>query len=542
MDVSLANKPLDPAQLPDDASVLKNLIAQLLEALASKTRQIDQLTHRLQQLLRARFGQSSEKIDSAQMLLFAQQILAQAQAPSAVPAEAPVPAPRQGHGRKKLPRNLPRKTVTIDVPPEDRKCKGCGKEMTKIGQETSEQIEYVPASVYVIETVRPKYACKHCPDGTVVTADKPRQPIEKGLPGPGILAHVAVSKFCDHIPLNRQSGMFRRQGLDLPPSTLGGWMGSAAKLAQPMVDLMIQRVLTSEIIHTDDTPVPVLDKNLDSTRLGRLWTYRGDDLNPFTVYDYTPSRARDGPAEFLGDYQGYLQADAYGGYDGIYLGSAGKIIEVLCWAHARRKFFDAQDSDTARAMVAMAYIRLLYKVEREAKELFEKQADGPDARSLSAIRLELRQRDSLPVLEEFETWMRQQTSGVAADGSPLPVGPVLPKSPLGTAINYCLGNWKALVRYAQDGKLDIDNNASERDLRPIATGRRNYTFFGSDNGGHTAAVLYSLIASAKRHGLDPFVYLRDVLARISDHPSNKLHELLPDHWKLAHAAPAPEQV
>jgi transposase len=224
MDVPLAPV-LDPAQLPDDASVLKSLIAQLLESLASKTRQIDQLTYRLQQLLRAHFGQKSEKLNPAQMLLFAQQILAQVPASPPAPADPPPPAPHQGHGRKKLPAHLPRKTVEIDVPLEDRKCKACGKEMTKIGQETSEQIEYVPASVYVLETVRPKYACKHCQDGTVVTADKPRQPIEKGLPGPGMLAHVITSKYCDHIPLNRQSGMFRRwaAGWDQRPSWPSRW-------------------------------------------------------------------------------------------------------------------------------------------------------------------------------------------------------------------------------------------------------------------------------------------------------------------------------
>jgi transposase len=542
MDVTLA-KVIDPTQLPDDASVLKALIAQLLDSMSSLRREKEQIEHRLQQLLRARFGQKAEKIDPAQMALFAQQILTELQKtepPPQEPAGEP-PAPRPGHGRKKLPRHLPRKTVEIDVPPEDRKCKCCGQEMTRIGQETREQIEFFPASLYVLETVRPKYACKHCPDGTVVTADQPRQPIEKGLPGPGMLAHVAVSKFCDHIPLNRQSGMFARQGLDLAPSTLGGWMGSAAKLTESLVDVMIERVLTSAVIQTDDTPVPVLDKNLDSTRKGRLWIYRGDDLNPYTVYDYTPSRARDGPAEFLGKFQGYLQADAYGGYDGIYLASEDKVIEVLCWAHARRKHFDAQDSDLARATIALAYIRRLYQVEREAKEFFQRQEHDQAARPLSAIRLELRQRDSLPVLEAFEAWMRQQACGVADDGSPLPAGPVLPKSPLGMAINYCLGNWKALTRYASDGKLEIDNNASERDLRPVAIGRNNYTFFGSDNGGRTAAVLYSLIASAKRHGLDPFVYLRDVLARISDHPSNKLHELLPDQWKLARSAAAAEE-
>lgn len=521
MDVPLV-QPLDPAQLPDDTSVLKSLIAQLLEALASKTRQIDQLTCRLQQLLRAHFGQKSEKIDPAQMLLFAQQILAQVKTPPPVPADATASAPRPGHGRKKLPRNLPRKTVVIDVPVEERTCKCCGKEMAKIGEETSEQIEWVPASACVLETVRPKYACKHCPDGTVVTADKPRQPIEKGLPAPGMLAHVITSKYCDHQPLNRLSHIFQRHGLDISRSTMCGWMASSARLLIPLYDFMVRQVLSSKSLHTDDTPVPVLDKDRDRTRQGRLWTYRGDDLHPYTVYDYTPTRARDGPVEFLGDFHGHLHADAYGGYDGIF--TNGKVIEVLCWAHARRKFFDAQESDTARATVALAYIRRLYHVERQAKELFGRQELGDSARPLSAIRLELRQAHSLPVLKDLEAWLRQQTGGV---------NPVLPKSPLGTAINYCLSNWAAFFRYAGDGDLDIDNNASERDLRPVVLGRVNYMFFGSDNGGHTAAVLYSLIASAKRHGLDPFAFLRDVIARISDHPSNRIDELLPDHWKLA---------
>jgi transposase len=509
-------------QLPRDLSTCHQLIAQLLESMRSLRRLNEQLEHRLQQLLRAHFGQRSEKIDPAQMMLFAQQILAQAQAPSPAPADAPVPRPRQGHGRKKLPRNLPRKTVVIDVPPEQRTCKCCGNELTKIGQETSEQIEWVPASACILQTVRPKYACKHCPDGTVVTADKPRQPIEKGLPGPGMLAHVITSKYCDHQPLNRLSHILQRHGLDISRSTMCGWMAASAKLLIPLYDLLVRQVLSSRSLHTDDTPVPVLDKDRDRTRQGRLWTYRGDDLHPYTVYDYTPSRARDGPVQFLGDFHGHLHADAYGGYDGIF--TNGKVIEVLCWAHARRKFFDAQESDTARATVALAYIRRLYQVERQAKELFQRQEHGANARPLSAIRLELRQAHSAPVLKDLEAFLRQQTGGA---------NPVLPKSPLGIAINYCLSNWPAFLRYAADGDLDIDNNASERDLRPVVLGRVNYMFFGSDNGGHTAAVLYSLIASAKRHGLDPFAYLRDVIGRISDHPSNKLHELLPDHWKLA---------
>lgn len=536
MEVPLANT-IHPDQLPDDASVLKQLVVQLLESLASKTRQIDQLAHRLQQLLRARFGSKAEKVDPAQMLLFAQQILAEAQpAEPASQEQAEPAATRKGHGRRKLPTHLPRKQVVIDVPAEDRICSCCGQEMTKIGEDASEQIEFIPASFQVIETVRPKYACKHCPDGTVVTADKPRQPIEKGLAAPGMLAHVIVSKYCDHIPLNRQAGIFTREGLDLPASTLCGWMGQSATLLAPLVNVAAEEVLASDSIHTDDTPVPVLDKNRDSTRQGRLWAYLGDDLHPFTIYDYTPSRKRDGPAEFLRTYEGCVHADAYGGYDGIYTGSNGAIVEVLCWAHARRKIFDAQDTDAARATVALAYVRRLYQVERRAKELFERQTGRDDARSLADIRLELRQRDSVKTLKDFEAWMRRQINGVAEDGTPLPQGPVLPKSPLGIAINYCLGNWEALNRYAGDGRLDIDNNAAERAMRPVALGRRNYMFFGSDNGGRTAAVFYSLIASAKRHGVDPFAYLRDVLSRISDHPSNKLRELLPDQWKLAQAA------
>jgi len=524
MDATLAQS-VDPADLPDDATLLKQIIAQLLESLKSKTRQIDQMTHRLQQLLRARFGQKAEKLSSAQLLLFAQQILSESQAPEPVKEQPAASAIRPGHGRAKLPRNLPRRREVHDVPPEQRVCSCCGQAMTKIGEEISEQIDYVPSSVCVIEHIRPKYACKHCPDGTVVTADKPRQPIEKGLPGPGMLAHVITSKYCDHQPLNRLEHIFQRHGLHIARSTMCGWMAASAKLLSLLYDLMVEQVLSSKAIHTDDTPVPVLDKDRDRTRQGRLWTYRGDDLHPYTVYDYTPTRKRDGPVEFLGDYHGYLQADAYGGYDGIY--TNGQVTEVLCWAHARRKVFEACDSDAARCHVALAYIRRLYQVERQAQEMFAKQEHGPNARCLSAIRLELRQQSSVTILKELEAWLRQQCSGDS---------PVLPKSPLGMAINYCLGNWAALARYTGDGQLDIDNNASERDLRPVVLGRVNYMFFGSDNGGHTAAVLYSLIASAKRHGLDPFAYLRDVIARISDHPSNRLAELLPDHRKLATSA------
>ena len=526
---------VDPAKLPDDAAVLKSLIATLLEALGRAHRKTEVLEHKLAALLRARYGPRAEKLNPAQLKLFVEQALAEAKAeqPADEPdePEAVVPRRRKGHGRRKLPENLPVQREVIDVPPEQRVCGCCGQEMVQIGEETHRKLDFIPASLYILEQARPKYACPHCQEGGVVIADNPRQAIEKGLPGPGLLAHVATSKYCDHLPLNRQEHIFARFGVQIPRSTQCGWMASAANLALPLVALMIQRVVSGDSIHTDDTPIPVLDRLRDKTRTGRVWAYVGDDLHPYTVYDYTPNRKRDGPASFLADYEGYLHADAYGGYDGIYAGE--KIIEVLCWAHARRKFFDAQDSDPRRAMVALAYIRRLYEVERAAVKMFRRQADRENARPLSAIRLELRRERSVPILKALEHWLRDQTSGQAADGAASPQGPALPKSPLGVAINYALSNWEALMRYAGDGRLDIDNNAAERAVRPMAIGRKNYLFVGSDNGGRTAAVLYSLVASAKRHGLDVFAYLRDVFARISDHPKSRLEELLPDQWKLA---------
>lgn len=531
---------VDPAELPDDAAVLKSLIVTLLEALGQAHRKTEVLEHKLAALLRARYGSRAEKLDPRQLKLFVEQVLAEAEPEQ--PADEPdepegvVPRRRKGHGRRKLPDNLPVQREVIDVPPEQRVCGCCGLEMVRIGEETHRKLDFIPASLYILEQARPKYACPHCQEGGVVIADNPRQAIEKGLPGPGLLAHVATSKYCDHLPLNRQEHIFARFGVQIPRSTQCGWMASAANLALPLVALMGQRVLSGDSIHTDDTPIPVLDRLRDKTRTGRVWAYVGDDLHPYTVYDYTPNRKRDGPASFLADYEGYLHADAYGGYDGIYAGE--KIIEVLCWAHARRKFFDAQDSDPRRAMVALAYIRRLYEVERAAVKMFRRQAGHEDARPLSAIRLELRRDRSVPILKAFERWLRDQSSGQAANGAVLPGGPALPKSPLGMAINYALSNWEALMRYASDGRLDIDNNAAERAVRPMAIGRKNYLFVGSDNGGKTAAVLYSLVASAKRHGLDVFAYLRDVFARISDHPKSRLEELLPDQWKLAQLRPA----
>lgn len=507
-------------ELPQDLALCHQMILELLETLQRTEREKEQLRHRLMQLLRARFGPRAEKIDPKQLALFAQEILKEAETPPAEPAKEETPAAEKpktpGHGRRKLPSPLPRKTIVYDVPAEDRLCPCCGKEMKEIGRETSEQLEYVPASLYVLVHERPKYACRECEE-TVLVAEKPRQPIEKGLPGPGLLAHVITSKYADHLPLHRLTGIFYRHGVAIHRSTMCDWMAASAKLLACLYDRMVEEVLASKVLHTDDTPVPVLDKNRDTTRQGRLWAYVGDDLHPYTIYDYTPSRARDGPVKFLGAFQGFMQADAYGGYDGIYAGD--RVIEVLCWAHARRKFFDAIDSDHARAHAALAYIRRLYDVERRAKEL------------PSADRARLRQAESRPILEAFRKWLGEQSDGPS---------PVLPKSPMGLATHYVLSNWTALVRYTDDGDLSIDNNAAEQAMRPVALGRKNWLFAGSDNGGRTAAVLYGLVATCRRHGLDPFRYLRDVIGRLSDHPANRIDELLPDRWKLAHLPPSPD--
>jgi transposase len=385
-------------------------------------------------------------------------------------------------------------------------------DLRHIGEEISEQLEYVPASLHVIQQACQKYACpKGC---TVVTAAKPLAPIEKGLPGPGLLAHVAVSKYGDHLPLYRQESIFARQDVELSRKTMCDWMRQCAELVSPLVDLMKERALSSKVVQTDDTPVPVLDPELPHTRTGRIWTYVGDPKHPYTVYDYTPNRSRAGPDEFLKDFRGYLQADAYSGYDQIYKDPDRGITEVACMAHARRKYFDAQSSDIMRSMVMLAYMHLLYDIEREARD---NQLDG-------AERLALRQARSQPILDDIKAYLERERRQV------------LPKSPIGQAIAYTLSNWDALVRYCQDGDLEIDNNGAERSLRGVAVGRRNWTFFGSDNGGSTAAVLSSLIATCKRHQIDPFAYLRDVFDRISAHPQNQLEELLPDKWLASRTA------
>ncbi len=529
------------AQLRQENELLRAQCEQFLEQRQQDARTIESLQHQLGQLLRRLYGRSAEKIDPKQLVLF-EKLLEQLAPPrptsdAAEAPEAPVPVARpssHGHGRRRLPADLPRQQVVHDLPEEDKPCPCCGQMRQVIGQETSEQLDYVPAKVTVIEHVRLKYGCPACEQRVaeggpqIVVADKPLSPIEKGLAAPGLLSYVIVSKYSDHLPLYRLERILERHGIQIARSTLCDWMAQCAAVLRPLYALMVQVVLGSKVIHTDDTPVDVLDKLLEATRTGRFWVYLGDPGHPYLVFAYTPSRSRDGPMEFLKDWgkeqRVYLQADAFGGYDGIYRGEAGgQVVEVACWAHARRKFYEARTSDAATSTAALAYIRLLYDVEDRAKESAESHQTD-----LATERYRLRQQKSVPLLEQLKAWLESQQ---APQG-----GPVLPKSPMGQAIQYALNQWEALKVYTTDGDLSIDNNAAENALRRVALGRKNWLFCGSDNGGNTAAVLFSLIATCQRHKVDPFAYLRDVLDRISATPVSQLPQLLPDQWKAARMA------
>jgi transposase len=515
--------PEPTAALPSDPIILQQMIVELLAMLRDTRRQNEDLQNRLDLLLRRLYGPRTERFDPNQPLLFPDAFDADEAAAAAQPNPEPTPAAAKQsrpHGRKELSKNLKRVTRVHELTAAERCCPECGEGRVPIGIERSEQLEYEPATMFVVEHERHTYACPHC-EGQVVTAGKPAQPIPKGLPGPGLLAHVITEKYADHLPLNRQERRLKRQGVELTRSTLCGWMASSAKMLEPLYDLMKSMVLLCGTIHTDDTPVKVRDSERKIKVTGRLWIYFGDHLHPFNVYDFTMSRKRDGPSQFLKGFRGYLQADAFSGYDGIYAG--GHVVEVGCNAHARRKFLEAQNSDPARVAAALAYYRELYFIEKQIKAEIAKHAADGDEEARAAIRLRHRQQRSLPVLEEFEKWLAEQKLAV------------LPKAPISGALNYVQNNWEALTRYANSGYLSIDNNVAEQQMKTIATGRKNWLFTGSENGGKTMAVLFSLVSSGQRHGHDPFVYLRDVLTRLPNLPRERLSELLPDRWSLPQA-------
>jgi transposase len=520
--------PADP--LPDDLETAHQLIRELLETLGQQIHLNAKLQHQLEQLLRHRYGRKSERVDPAQLSLFAQGILAQAEPepepePEPDPASEPTPPPsaprrqKKGHGRKPLPASLPREPVLHDVPPEQLPCPDCGTLRCRIGEEVREQLEYVPASLVVLEHIRPKYACPDCA-AHVVIAERLPEPIEKGLPGPGLMAHVIINKYADHLPLYRQEGILLRQGVEISRSTMCDWMAVAAELLSPIVTLMLAKVLESRVVQNDDTPVKVQDHAGKGIKTGRLWDSIGDHDHPYVVYTYTPDRSGAGPAAIFEGYEGYLQADAYSAYDALF--TSGTIIEVGCMMHARRKFYEARTSDPPRAHRALAWIKLLYDVEREAKE--EHEAEGYEA--FVAARHALREERSRPIFQRLHDWLEAEAPKV------------LPKSPIGEAIRYALNHWAALERPLDEGFLELDNGACERAFKPVALGRKNWLFAGSDRGGETAAVLMSLCTTCKDLKIDPQAYLRDVLDRISTHPARRIEELLPDRWQALRQAGA----
>jgi transposase len=500
------------AALPDDLSVLKQMIAELLRALRQRDRDLDETRRRLDALLRPRPTPANP--DQPSLFPESEAVSPPPPTPPSMPEEPESPSRRgqcQPHGRRRPPREMRREPKRHELTAAERLCPDCGQERREIGVETTEQYEYKPAEVFVIEHQQVKYACPCC-EGRVVLTPKPPQPIDKGLPGPGLLAQIISDKYRDHIPLHRSENRLLHLGAPLSRSTMCDWMAASAELLMPLYLLLKVHVLQSKVLHTDDTTVPVRDEKLSKHRYGRLWDYIRNDEYPGIVFDYTTTHARDGPATFLKEFRGFLQADAYGVYDGIYTGSRGMIAEVGCWAHGRNKFSDAQSTDPERVLAAKAWVRRLYDVEDEAKGLS------------SAERLRLRQEKSVPLLESFHQWLLAQKAQV------------LPKSPIAAAINYVLNQWEALTRYTTDGDLHIDNNISERTLKLIGMGRANWLFVGSDQGGKTAAVLFSFTATCKLLGIDSFAYLRDVLGRLPTHPAERLEELLPHLWKAAQKA------
>jgi transposase/uncharacterized coiled-coil protein SlyX len=488
-----------------DLATAQALITALQEQLAASRHEVVALRHQLDVLCQRLFGKKSERVDPRQLQLALEQ-LANEPGPVTEPIEMDSgETPVGGHtrrrptGRRPLPAHLPRRRVEVDVVDAEKTCP-CGHARTRIGETVTSKLEYEPASFVVIDTVRAKYACPHCHTG-VVEAAAPPQAVEKALAGEGLLAHVIVSKYVDHLPLHRLSGIFAREGIDLARTTLCDWVADVARALEPIGACLRRQVVAASYLQTDDTSVTVLGEVGGSFK-GRLWVYL-DPLGQQVVFDATATHERDGPAAWLADFRGKLQADAYAGYDGLY--QTGHVTEIGCMAHARRRFVEAFALDSAAALT-VALIQRLYQVERTAVDLV------PDARQA------LREEHARPLLAQLQA----ERDRLAAT--------VLPKSPLGDAVRYLTNQWDALQRYVDDGRLAIDNNRAENQLRVVAVGRKNWLFAGSMAGAQRAALLYSLVQSCTLIGVPPFAYLKDVLLRLATHPHRQIAELTPKGW------------
>jgi transposase len=499
--------------LPDDIETLKRL-------LIDRDQMIAKLMVEIARLKRWRFGRSAEQTDATllqlQLALSDLQVTASEDvvAPAIIPEEESTVAPPQTRStglrpvRRSFPAHLPRETIVHA--PASCTCPDCGAAMRKLGEDISEMLDFVPGYFKVLRHVRPKLSCGHC--ARVIQLPAPSRPIARGIPAPGLLAQVLAAKYADHCPLYRQQAIYERAGVDLERATLADWVGAAARLLAPLVEGIGRYVLAAEKVHTDDTPVPVLDPGRGKTKTGRLWTYVRDDRPaagrdpPAVWYRYSPDRKGEHPQAHLKRFRGILQADAYGGYGTLYEGT--QIVEAACWAHARRKFYDLYMTDRSPlAAEAIRRIGELYVIERAIR------GRQPSERA------QVRQEQAAPLLETLQQWLTTTLRLVSA------------KSELAGAIKYALVRWVAVTRYRDDGRIEIDNYTAERAIRPLVLGRRNYLFAGSDAGGERAANIYTLIATARLNDIDPYLYLRHVLERIAEHPINRIDELLP--WNLA---------
>ncbi len=496
---------LDVAKsLPEDPEELRRFTALLLAEVKSQAMLIEKLRHQLAGHRSHRFGPSSETIEQLQLALEASEIsVAKMTAKLRLPNEEEKSKPK----RRPVPDHIPRQEIELTTADED--CAHCGGTLRRLGADVTEELEYVPGRFIVNRIVRPRLACSGCEAFT--QAPLPSRPIERGRPGPGLLAHVLVSKYADHLPLYRQSQIFEREGLDLVRSTLADWVGKSTALLEPLADAIGRHVLAGQAIFADDTPVKMLAPGTGKTATARVWAYGrderpwGSDAPPASWYRFSPDRNGQHPKAHLAGYRGWMHADGYAGFEDIYRSS--DIHEVACMAHVRRKLVDVHRAQgSAIADEAIRRIAQLYAIEKEAR------GSPPDRR------VEIRQAKAAPIFDELETWLHGQLPTISG------------KSPLAMAIRYALTRMKRLRPYLDHGFLELDNNTAERAMRSVAVGRKNYLFVGSQTGGRAAAIAYTLIETAKLNGIDPQGWLADTLTRIPDHKITRVDDLLPWNW------------
>jgi transposase/uncharacterized coiled-coil protein SlyX len=498
--------------LPHDAATLQQMIHELLATITELRSTVEKQQAHIHYLVRMTFGRRSERLDGP-TLFDAHAGPEPEPAPEPAPAETVVAVKRPGHGRRHRPRDLPRERVEVDLTDAEKTCPCCGAARVRIGADVSERLDYRPACLFYREIVRPTYVCRSCErQGQNIQAAQaplPPEPLPRGTVAAGLLAHVVVSKWFDHLPLYRLEGILGRLGWDVSRSTLCDQMLACAGVLTPLYERMCQRVRQSFALHADDTPIPLLHPR----RTAHAWVYVGDAEHPFTVFDLTDGRQQAFPATFLAGYRGYIHADGYAGYNPLYAAGA---IHVGCWMHARRYFFEAKESDPARAHEALARVRGLYAVEADAKDQNLADAD------LAAHRRE----HAGPLLRSFADWLAEE------------VPRALPKSKIGEAIGYAANQWPTLTRYIEDGRLTIDNAPAEQAIRPLAVGRRNWLHIAGDGGLRSAAVLLSVAASAKRHGVNAWTYVKHLLTELPARTAGSdLTDLLPDVWARTAAAP-----